>query len=56
MQLVGAMRKGLVPDWKFFVTEVPPYLKRNFHPSSMGPLDKALQYLATSPAARAAEH
>lgn len=53
-QLVDAVRKGLVPSGAHFITEVPVYLRRDFHPSQMGPLDKALRYLARSPAAQAA--
>jgi predicted metal-dependent hydrolase len=37
-----------------FITEIPRYLRRNFHPSQMGSLDVALRYLAQSPAAQAA--
>jgi predicted metal-dependent hydrolase len=53
-QLIRATRTGVLPNFSFFVTEVPPYLNRNFHPSQMGPPDKAIRYLAQSPAARAA--
>ncbi|MBJ7328286.1 MAG: metal-dependent hydrolase [Solirubrobacteraceae bacterium] len=55
-QLVSAVRKGLVPSGAHFITEVPTYLRRDFHPSQMGSLDKALRYLARSPAAQAAAH
>lgn len=55
LQMVGSVRRGLVPSLSFFSTELPSYLRPGFHPSSMGPLDSAIQYLATSPAARAAE-
>lgn len=53
-QLFSAVRRGLVPSGAHFVTEVPVYLRRDFHPSQMGSLDKALRYLAQSPAAQAA--
>lgn len=53
-QLISAVRKGLVPSGAHFVTEVPVYLRKDFHPSQMGSLDKALRYLAQSPAAQAA--
>ncbi|UFS98536.1 metal-dependent hydrolase [Nocardia huaxiensis] len=56
VQLKRAAKAGLIPDLSFFVTELPPYLRRDFHPSEMGPLDAAVKYLATSPAALAAEH
>ncbi|MBJ7521257.1 MAG: metal-dependent hydrolase [Solirubrobacteraceae bacterium] len=53
-QLVDGIRKGLIPSGAHFFTEIPTYLRRDFHPSQMGPLDKALRYLAQSPAAQAA--
>ncbi|WP_405053976.1 metal-dependent hydrolase [Svornostia abyssi] len=53
-QLVDAARRGLIPSGAHFITEVPVYLRRDFHPSQMGPIDKALRYLARSPAAQAA--
>jgi hypothetical protein len=56
VQMVRAVWRGLVPDPKFLLTELPPYLRPGFHPSQMGSLDKAVRYLATSPAAQAAEH
>lgn len=55
LQMVRSVRRGLMPGMGFFVTELPAYLRPGFHPSQMGSLDKAIQYLATSPAARAAE-
>lgn len=54
-QMVRSIKRGLMPSIGFFVSEVPVYLRPSFHPSQMGSLDKAIQYLATSPAARAAE-
>jgi predicted metal-dependent hydrolase len=53
-QLIGAIRRGLIPSGVHFITEIPRYLRRNFHPSQMGSLDVALRYLAQSPAAQAA--
>lgn len=53
-QLVDGVRKGLIPSGAHFVTEIPTYLRRDFHPSQMGSIDKALRYLAQSPAAQAA--
>jgi len=41
-----------VPTMTHFITEIPVYLKPGFHPTQMGPLDKALRYLAQSPAAQ----
>lgn len=55
VQMVSAMRRGLMPSGSIMVTELLPYLRPGFHPSQMGTLDKAVQYLATSPAALAAE-
>ncbi len=51
----GAVRRGKIPNPALFLTEMPQYLRPGFHPSAMGDLDKALKYLATSPAARAAQ-
>ncbi|WP_233530027.1 metal-dependent hydrolase [Antrihabitans stalagmiti] len=53
VQFVSAAMRGLVPSGLHFLTEIPVYLKPGFHPSSMGSLDQALRYLATSPAANA---
>ncbi|MEV6071369.1 metal-dependent hydrolase [Nocardia sp. NPDC052001] len=55
IQWISATAKGLIPGPSFLVREIPPYLRRGFHPSEMGSLDAALKYLATSPAALAAE-
>lgn len=55
LQMANAVRKRLLPGPGFFLTELPTYLRPGFHPSQMGTLDDALAYLATSPAARAAE-
>ncbi|MEV6279352.1 metal-dependent hydrolase [Nocardia sp. NPDC051832] len=56
LQFVSATRRGVIPSWTTFFTEMPRYLRRGFHPSQLGPMDKALRYLAHSPAARAAGH
>lgn len=53
-QLVDGIRRGLIPSGAHFITEIPTYLRRDFHPSQMGSLDTALRYLAQSPAAQAA--
>ena len=55
LQMAGAVRRGLMPNPLFFLTEIPPYLRPGFHPSQMGSLDKAVGYLATSRAAHVAE-
>ena len=54
LQLVSAVRRGLLPTGLHLITELPVYLRPGFHPSQMGPLDTALRYLAQSPAAQAA--
>lgn len=53
VQFVSAAARGLIPSGLHFLTEIPVYLRPGFHPSSMGSLDQALRYLATSPAANA---
>lgn len=55
IQMAKAVRKRLLPGPAFFFTELPAYLRPGFHPSQMGTLDAAVAYLASSPAARAAE-
>ncbi|MET8284991.1 MULTISPECIES: metal-dependent hydrolase [unclassified Streptomyces] len=49
-----AVRKGLLPTWKELGAAVPRYLRRSYHPSQEGSLRRAVEYLAQSPAARAA--
>ncbi|MFE6159002.1 metal-dependent hydrolase [Streptomyces sp. NPDC056486] len=49
-----AVRKGLLPTWRELGTAIPRYLRRSYHPSQEGSLRKAVEYLAESPAARAA--
>ncbi|MFF2997470.1 metal-dependent hydrolase [Streptomyces sp. NPDC057950] len=49
-----AVRKGLLPSWKELGAAVPRYLRRSYHPSQEGSLRRAAEYLAQSPAARAA--
>ncbi|MFK4069527.1 metal-dependent hydrolase [Streptomyces sp. NPDC029674] len=49
-----AVRKGLLPTWREIGTAIPRYLRRSYHPSQEGSLRKAVEYLAQSPAARAA--
>ncbi len=53
-QFLDATRRGVIPSWTVFFSELPRYLRPGFHPSQLGPMDKALRYLAHSPAARAA--
>jgi hypothetical protein len=53
LQFLSATVRGVIPSWTVFVTEVPRYLRPGFHPSRLGSTDRALRYLARSPAARA---
>lgn len=50
-----AARKNLIPGVSFLFEQIYYYLKPGFHPSAMGDIDKAVRYLAISPAARAAQ-
>ncbi|MCI3931725.1 metal-dependent hydrolase [Streptomyces sp. AN091965] len=49
-----AVKKGLLPPWRRIGAAVPRYLRRSYHPSQEGSLRRAVEYLAWSPAARAA--
>ncbi|MEV0443675.1 metal-dependent hydrolase [Streptomyces spectabilis] len=49
-----AVKKGLLPSWRQIGAAVPRYLRRSYHPSQEGSLRRAVEYLAWSPAARAA--
>lgn len=49
-----AVRRGLLPTWREIGAAIPRYLRRSYHPSQEGSLRKAVEYLAESPAARAA--
>jgi hypothetical protein len=48
-----AARRGLVPGPLRFVRVIGAYYKPNFHPSQLGGVERAVDYLAVSPAARA---
>jgi predicted metal-dependent hydrolase len=50
----AAARRGLLPSWASLNAAMPRYLRRSYHPSQEGSLRKAVEYLAISPAARAA--
>jgi uncharacterized protein len=50
---VTAARRGLVPGPLRFVRGVGDYYRPGFHPSQLGGLGSAVDYLAVSPAARA---
>ncbi|MFD9334603.1 metal-dependent hydrolase [Streptomyces sp. NPDC060028] len=49
-----AVARGLLPTWRELGTAIPRYLRRSYHPSQEGSLRRAVEYLAASPAARAA--
>ncbi len=49
-----AARARMIPTLVFLARQIPPYLNPSFHPSQGGDVDKAVRYLAQSPAARAA--
>ncbi|WP_137994510.1 metal-dependent hydrolase [Streptomyces vilmorinianum] len=49
-----AVAKGLLPSWRELGAAVPRYFRRSYHPSQEGSLRRAVEYLASSPAARAA--
>ncbi|MBA0052744.1 metal-dependent hydrolase [Streptomyces sp. AJS327] len=49
-----AVAKGLLPGWRELFSAIPRYLRPSYHPSREGSTRRALAYLATSPAARAA--
>ncbi len=48
-----AARRGLVPGPFEFLRVIGAYYKPNFHPSQLGGVGRAVEYLARSPAARA---
>ncbi|OMC11305.1 metal-dependent hydrolase [Mycolicibacter nonchromogenicus] len=48
-----AARRGLVPSPFEFLPAIASYYRPGFHPSQLGGVDKAVNYLAVSPAARA---
>lgn len=50
-----ASHKHLIPGLSFLFTQLYLYIRPGFHPSSMGDIDKAVRYLASSPAALAAQ-
>jgi len=49
-----AARRGRVPHLRSLFGAIPRYLRRDHHPSKEGSLDRAIAYLAVSPAAQAA--
>ncbi|RJQ68131.1 metal-dependent hydrolase [Pseudonocardiaceae bacterium YIM PH 21723] len=55
-ELIRLLREGLLPPVMWLIKGTLKYLRRDFHPSQVGSTSAALEYLATSPAARAANH
>jgi uncharacterized protein len=51
-----AVRRGLFPSNRFMASAARAYLRRDYHPSAECSTRRALDYLAVSPAARAAGH
>ncbi|MCO1578432.1 metal-dependent hydrolase [Crossiella sp. SN42] len=49
-------RKGLLPSYGQLLRKMATFFRRSYHPSQEGSTAQAVAYLATSPAARAAEH
>ncbi|MFE2373403.1 metal-dependent hydrolase [Streptomyces sp. NPDC059398] len=49
-----AVARGLLPTWGELGSAIPRYFRRSYHPSQEGSLRRAVEYLATSPAARTA--
>lgn len=50
----AAAKAGLIPPRTILFKEAPAYLKRSHHPSKVCSTERAVRYLRTSPAARAA--
>ncbi|WP_216206575.1 metal-dependent hydrolase [Amycolatopsis aidingensis] len=50
-----AGRRGTLPTTRNLLREIRPYFRRSYHPTQTGRTDQAVAYLASSPAALAAE-
>jgi predicted metal-dependent hydrolase len=50
-----AGKKGTLPTTPDMIRSIPRYLSRTYHPSQEGSTEQAVAYLASSPAATAAE-
>ncbi|MGW4482377.1 metal-dependent hydrolase [Amycolatopsis sp. NPDC004368] len=50
-----AARLGISPSPRELLREIRPYFRRSYHPTETGNTDQAVAYLASSPAARAAD-
>lgn len=51
-ELVRATRGRVVPSMLGFLSEIPVYLRRDFHPSELGGTELAVRYLAEAPIKR----
>ncbi|GAA1020242.1 MULTISPECIES: metal-dependent hydrolase [Amycolatopsis] len=52
---VRAARRGLLPGPRELLHEIRPYFRKSYHPTETGNTDQAVAYLASSPAAKAAD-
>ncbi|MFD9963936.1 metal-dependent hydrolase [Amycolatopsis sp. NPDC058986] len=50
-----AAKKGLLPTGRQLLREIRPYFRRSYHPTETGNTEQAVAYLASSPAAQAAD-
>ena len=50
-----ASRRGLAPGPRGLLREIRPYFRKSYHPTETGNTDQAVAYLASSPAAQAAD-
>ncbi|WP_116201165.1 metal-dependent hydrolase [Amycolatopsis circi] len=50
-----AARRGLLPGPGELLREIRPYFRKSYHPTETGNTDQAVAYLASSPAAKAAD-
>ncbi|MGW7530688.1 metal-dependent hydrolase [Amycolatopsis sp. NPDC054798] len=50
-----AARQGLLPGPRELLREIRPYFRKSYHPTETGNTDQAVAYLASSPAAKAAD-
>ena len=50
-----AAKKGLLPTGRQLLREIRPYFRKSYHPTETGNTEQAVAYLASSPAAQAAD-
>ncbi|GAA4817257.1 metal-dependent hydrolase [Nocardioides caeni] len=48
-EFVGATRDGVIPNMLGFLTEIPVYVRPDFHPSQLPGMELAVRYLAEAP-------